>query len=68
MRFPRDIAEMAYEVRTNQRQFKDVPEEHRKAVATAMSRMGTADYQELCDARRTPRGSGFGEHTSSSVR
>ncbi len=67
MRFPPDIAAMAYEVRSRQREFKDVPEEKRKAVAAAMARMSTADYRAITDQRRTPRSGGYGEHSSSRV-
>jgi hypothetical protein len=67
MPIPTDIAELAYEVRTSQRAFKDVPEAQRKDVAVAMRAMRTPDYQAVADRRRTPRGAGYGEHTISRV-
>lgn len=65
MPFDRDIAEIAYDVRTGQREFKSVPEAQRKDVARAMARMGAQDYQAVTDRRRTPRGGGSGAHYTS---
>lgn len=61
------VREMAYLVRTSQMRFADVPAEQRKAVATAMARLSSAEMQSIAEGRRFPRGGGHGSFHSSRV-
>jgi len=61
------ILDLAYRVRTSELRFADVPEAQRKDVAAAMARLSGARLQQMAEARRFPRGGGFGETHNSRV-
>ena len=62
-----DILDLAYRVRTSEIRFADVPEAQRRDVAAAMGRLSAAKLQLMAEARRFPRGGGFGVHHTSRV-
>lgn len=62
------ILDYAYRVRTSQLAFADVPETERKAVAAAMARLSDAQLSQIAEARRFPRGVGFGTLETTRVR